>query len=120
VYKLVSYDGRPVAKLSEGKATLPHPKQVWRLPDGAGDVISLRDEDGPDGARPLLEPVMQEGRPVGDHGLDAARRRFSEDLAALPASLRTLSPERYPVGLSQGLASSDHDVRAGIHSRELA
>src|SRR5665213_3388690 len=29
-YKLVAYDGRPVAKLSPGKATLPGPKQVFR------------------------------------------------------------------------------------------
>ncbi|MGH8981568.1 MAG: nicotinate phosphoribosyltransferase, partial [Acidimicrobiales bacterium] len=33
VYKLVSYAGRPVVKLSPGKETLPGPKQVWRRPE---------------------------------------------------------------------------------------
>ena len=31
VYKLVEVDGRPVLKLSAGKATLPGRKQVWRI-----------------------------------------------------------------------------------------
>ena len=39
VYKLVDFDGRPVLKLSAGKATAPGRKQVWRGPDG--DVLSL-------------------------------------------------------------------------------
>ncbi|MGH2724537.1 MAG: nicotinate phosphoribosyltransferase [Actinomycetota bacterium] len=120
VYKLVSYDGRAVAKLSEGKATWPNAKQVWRLPGMAGDLISLRDEGGPQGADPLLEQVMRDGRRIGDHDLESARRRFSEDLAALPPSLRSLEPEPHPVGRSQGLERSNEDLRARIASRELA
>ena len=52
-YKLVAFDGRPVLKLSAGKATLPGAKQVWRRLDGdrfAGDVVALRDEPGPPGS----------------------------------------------------------------------
>ena len=41
-YKLVTYAGRPVMKLSPGKATAPGAKQVYRGPDG--DVVALRDE----------------------------------------------------------------------------
>src|SRR5262249_43095462 len=57
VYKLVAFDGRPVLKLSAGKATLPGAKQVWRRSEGArfgGDVVTLAGEDGPPGAEPLL------------------------------------------------------------------
>ena len=45
-YKMVSYCGNPVMKLSEGKASLPSEKQVYRMRDGAGrmtgDVIAER------------------------------------------------------------------------------
>ena len=49
VYKLVEFDGRPVLKLSAGKATAPGRKQVWRGPDG--DMLALRDEPGAGGSR---------------------------------------------------------------------
>ena len=119
VYKLVAYDGRPVAKLSEGKATLPNPKQVWRRPRMAGDVISLRDESGPEGTEPLLEPVMRAGKRVGDHELEGARKRFGADFDSLPGSLRTLHPEPYAVERSDGLHAADEALRARIASREL-
>src|SRR5919106_2180347 len=62
VYKLVAYDGRPLAKLSTAKRTLPGPKQVWRRERMAGDVIGLAAEDGPENAEPLLVEVMRDGR----------------------------------------------------------
>ena len=43
-YKLVEYAGRPVRKLSPGKATLPGRKQVWRRTPIGVDVLGLRDE----------------------------------------------------------------------------
>ncbi len=46
VYKLVEYDGRPVAKQSTGKASLPGAKQVFRR-TGLVDTLALREEDGP-------------------------------------------------------------------------
>ena len=48
VYKLTEYDDRPVLKLSSGKATAPGRKQAWR--GVGGDLIALRDEEGPAGA----------------------------------------------------------------------
>ena len=42
VYKMVSYDGRPVMKLSEGKESLPDAKQVFRQYDGDGHAMSSR------------------------------------------------------------------------------
>ena len=78
VYKLVDIDGRPVLKLSAGKATAPGRKQVWR--GHAGDVLALRDEPGVTGAEPLLEPVMRDGvrdriRAVARRDARAVRRR---------------------------------------------
>ena len=52
VYKLTEYDGEPKLKLSSAKATAPGRKQVWR--SAAGDLLTLRDEPGPEAAEPLL------------------------------------------------------------------
>ncbi|MGV9611695.1 nicotinate phosphoribosyltransferase [Nocardia xishanensis] len=93
-YKLVAYDGRPVAKLSTGKATMPGPKQVFRGPR-MHDVIARRDEPAPHDSRPLLEPVMRAGRRVEQADtVTAGRARFEADLADLPEEARDL---RYPV-----------------------
>ncbi len=92
-YKLVSYDGRPVAKLSKGKATYPGAKQVFRA-DGLVDQIGLADETPPAGTRPLLEVTMSEGRRVRPSdpalALVDARGRFEADLALLPSPARRL------------------------------
>jgi nicotinate phosphoribosyltransferase len=119
VYKIVSYEGRPVAKLSAAKATRPGPKQVWRLPGGAGDVVALRDEPGPQGAEPLLIQVMAGGRRSSREGLREATERFARELEALPPGLRRLDPEDYEVTESDGLASLEAEVRATIRAREL-
>jgi nicotinate phosphoribosyltransferase len=59
-YKLQEYGGRPKRKLSEGKATWPGRKQVWRTYDAdgrmRGDVLSL-DGDAQTGDM-LIEAVM--------------------------------------------------------------
>ena len=90
VYKLVAYDGRPVAKQSTGKATLPGAKQVFRGP-GLEDTLALRDEPAPAGARPLLEQVMTGGRRLRPpEELAAARARLESDLSELPADARDL------------------------------
>jgi len=96
VYKLVDVGGRPVLKLSAGKATAPGAKQVWRGADG--DVLTLRDGSPPtEDAEPMLEPVMRSGVRVGPTpSLDEMRSRFQTDVAALPAEARRLS-EPVPV-----------------------
>ena len=111
VYKLTEYDGRPVLKLSSGKATAPGRKQVWR--GATGDLIALRDEDGPDGGEPLLAPVMREGRRLASvEGLDAARERFRADLQGVPtASLRLTHPEHVQVPHSAALRALTQRTR---------
>lgn len=92
-YKLVEYDGRPMIKLSENKATEPGRKQVFRGP--GGDSVGLRDEPLPDGAEPLLVPVMSGGERTGPHRtLETARSLFRADLEHVPeAALRLGDPE---------------------------
>ena len=112
VYKLVAYDGRPVAKLSTGKATRPGAKQVWRGTSIEEDVLATRDEDGPDGYEPLLGPVMRGGERVGPPDtIEQARARFARDLAALPASARLLTEPTPPaVRISTRLRSLTDEV----------
>ena len=120
VYKMVCYDGRPVMKLSAGKASLPGGKQVFRLRDAdgnmAGDVIALEDERL-DIGEPLLTLAMADGRrSLPPSPIDAARQRVADGLAALPAGHRRLrAPKRYPVSVSDGVQRLDKQIR-----RELA
>lgn len=94
VYKLVADSGGPRIKLSAGKITLPGCKQVWRFErDGVidHDVIALEGEDVP-GARPILEPVMTNGRRVAQApSLDEVRNRCATTLATLPKPLKSLT-----------------------------
>lgn len=119
VYKLVAYDGEPVAKLSTAKATLPGPKQVWRRPDMAGDLVGLAGEEGPPGWEPLLVPALRDGRRMVDTSLDASRTRFASELDALPPSLRSLDPGTHPVDQSLALERLAEQVRDRIRAREL-
>jgi nicotinate phosphoribosyltransferase len=118
-YKLVVYAGRPVMKLSAGKAYAPGAKQVFRGPAAAGDLVGLRDEPVPPGRARLLEPVMAGGRRVGPaEGLAAARARFEADLAWLPERARALrEPEPVPVLLTERLERLRDQVRADLAAR---
>ncbi|HET6712379.1 MAG TPA: nicotinate phosphoribosyltransferase [Actinomycetota bacterium] len=123
VYKLVEYDGRAVMKLSSEKVSPPGRKQVWRRPDGAnGDVLSLRDEEAPDGTEPMLTPLMREGRRLEPSPTIAeARARFETDLALVPQKARRLThPEHVRVRHSEALRSltdrtrDEAERRAGV------
>ena len=123
-YKLVDYAGRPVMKLSEGKATLPGAKQVFRG-HGCTDVLALRSEKPPERTEPLLEPVLQAGRRCGPPrppaaAVAAARRRFHTDITELPDALRAVNhPEQlHPVTSDRLRALSEH-VRQQLEADEL-
>jgi nicotinate phosphoribosyltransferase len=111
VYKLVAVDGRPMAKRSTGKATLPGAKQVWRRPGFGGDVLALAGEADPvSGAESVLEEIDLSAD-VGDaEAMATARDRFEADWAALPKQYKDLTnPTRYEVEVStalQALANS--------------
>jgi nicotinate phosphoribosyltransferase len=92
-YKLQEYAGRPCRKRSEGKATWPGRKQVYRQCTDDGrldhDVVTTLD-DVPAG-EPLLQPVMRRGeRLAPSPDLTEARQRVATQLARLPDELRGL------------------------------
>lgn len=119
-YKLQEYAGRPRRKCSEGKATWPGRKQVWRSYSAAstigGDVIALTNEkvDG----EPLLRPIMRNGRRIpGLPHLEEAKQHAAASLAQLPAPLRRLETQRIPIEISRGIRRlvADMDKAAGPH-----
>ena len=106
-YKLQEYAGIPRRKLSEGKTTWPGRKQVYRTFDAdgllAGDTVTLADETL-EGGRPLLQPVMKNGRPADPVTLEDSRDYTRRQLQTLPTSLRRLETVLpYPVRISEAL-----------------
>ena len=105
-YKLQEYAGRARRKRSEGKATWPGRKQVYRsyAPDGriAGDTVTLVGETAAGEA--LLRPAMRAGRRVADFPtLAEARAHAAASLARLPEPLRHLDRCVVPVAISRGI-----------------
>lgn len=113
-YKLQEYAGRARRKRSEGKATWPGRKQVYRRfgtdERMSGDLLTLEQDAQPGEA--LLEPVMRAGRRLaGLETLEQARSRAREQLARLPEALRALEPATlYPVTVSNALKALAEDV----------
>ncbi|MBL8259083.1 MAG: nicotinate phosphoribosyltransferase [Candidatus Competibacteraceae bacterium] len=107
VYKLQEYAGRPRRKRSQGKATWPGRKQVYRtLAAGgafAGDYLGLDADSQP--GEPLLRPVMIDGRRLSPpEPLTAVRDRVRQQLAALPPALRAnRTAPAYPVHIAAEL-----------------
>ncbi len=124
-YKLVEYDGRPVLKLSSGKKTWVGPKQVFRHRDGAGrmsgDTVALMGEDSR-GGEPLLETVMEGGRPLrAPESLETIRKRFREEWESLPVEYRLLKPaSSYPVSISPTLLRLEEQTAEEKRRTELA
>jgi nicotinate phosphoribosyltransferase len=106
-YKLQEYAGRQRRKHSEGKATWPGRKQVYRRLDNfarmTDDIVTLCHEKLEGQA--LLIPVMRGGKRIGDpQPLPALRRYAAEQLAQLPDSLRILDhSEPFKVSISPSL-----------------
>ncbi len=112
-YKLQEYAGIARRKRSEGKATWPGRKQVYRRYDDngmmSGDTVTV--DNMLCAGQPLLQCVMRGGKTIaGQPTLTEAREYAKRQLNGLPASLRQLhqAPE-YPVTISvelQALAKS--------------
>lgn len=114
-YKLCEYAGEGRLKLSSGKPVLPGRKQVFRIEESGGDVRDTIARDGEELAgRPLLEPVMQNGRRLaaGHVDLEHARRHAHAMIDRLPAPVRELAAAEppYPVDVSRALAEYQADV----------
>ncbi len=113
-YKLQEYAGVARRKRSDGKATYPGRKQVYRRYGADGrmceDVLTL--ETDPQEGEPLLTPVMRGGRRIGPlPSLAEARARAAADLARLPEALRSLEPgPPYPVRVAPALRALVREV----------
>jgi nicotinate phosphoribosyltransferase len=108
-YKLQEYLGRPCRKRSEGKATWPGRKQVYRYHSGDGrldhDIITTLNDQLP--GEPLLQSVMKGGyRCASSPGLAELRDHTAAQLTQLPESLRALEiVPAYDVRISPVLQS---------------
>ncbi|MDP3483796.1 MAG: nicotinate phosphoribosyltransferase [Sulfuricella sp.] len=107
-YKLVEYAGQPRRKRSEGKATWPGRKQVYRInaADGSLDHDILTLENDVQAGAPLIQPFMLSGkRLAAPEPLEESRRRAAAELARLPERLKQLetSPQPYSVEIAPAL-----------------
>lgn len=118
-YKLQEYAGLPRRKRSEGKATWPGRKQVWRRTDSQGRIVgdTLTIEGDRQDGDPLLRPIMRDGRRLPDLPmLDAVRAHAASQLLRLPDALRALQPMTVPVAIAPAL----HALAAECDARQAA
>lgn len=107
-YKLQEYAGKARRKRSEGKATWPGRKQVYRYyaPQGemSHDVVALEDSDPCEG-EPLLVPMMLAGQRIHrTRPLQEIRQQTLARYVRLPESLTELeTTTQYPVTISPAL-----------------
>jgi nicotinate phosphoribosyltransferase len=112
-YKIQEYAGKPKRKRSEGKATWPGRKQVYRryADDGtmACDLLTVEGDD--QRGDPLMRPVMLRGERIVAPSLADARQLAAEQLERLPAHLKRLASEPpYPVEVSMRLKALADDA----------
>ncbi|MBI5497190.1 MAG: nicotinate phosphoribosyltransferase [Deltaproteobacteria bacterium] len=115
--------GRGVAKFSANKGTLAGVHQVYRRVDGGRmveDVIGLEGERM-DGLRPLLRPLVERGRAVGNPpALADTRAHALAGLAELTDTLKDLGAEpqpAFPVRMSAGVKQATEEARARLAAR---
>jgi len=114
-YKLQEYAGVARRKRSEGKATWPGRKQVYRHCDADGrlarDVLALESEAAT--GESLLQPVLRAGRRLAPSpALADVRAHAARELARLPEALRALraSGPAYEVVVTPALRALADDV----------
>lgn len=118
-YKLQEYAGQARRKRSEGKASWPGRKQVFRRFDAdglmAGDTLALADDD--EAGVPLLQCVMRNGTRVSPSPKLTGIRDFARaHLARIPPAWRGLDVAApYPVEISPTL----RDLARWVDLRQL-
>jgi nicotinate phosphoribosyltransferase len=123
VYKLQEYAGLPRRKQSEGKATWPGRKQVYRSygPDGrmAGDVVTT--ETDRRGGEPIIQQVMQGGRRLSPSpSLADIRTRAARELERLPEPMRRMERDaKYPVEIADALVQLAAQVDDRMAQRKV-
>jgi len=121
VYKLVEYNGEPRRKRSEGKATWPGRKQVFRQYGSSGqmegDTITAWGAD--QAGQPLLEAVLRQGKRVrSTEPLSKIRERSARDRDRLPEYLRVLENKTsYPIRIASALEDLAKQADEAIRRR---
>jgi nicotinate phosphoribosyltransferase len=114
VYKLQEYAGRARRKRSEGKATWPGRKQIYRRygADGRMTADILTVEHDPQEGEALLRLCAVAGRRIAPSpSLAALRQRAAAQLACLPDHLRQLKGDPpYPVTIAPALQQLAQEV----------
>ncbi len=118
-YKLQEYAGAARRKRSEGKATWPGRKQVFRRIDAAGrlvgDTLTLEAESAP--GESLLHTVMREGRRIAESPPLAQVRAYAQrQRAMLPDALHHVeAAAAYPVEIAEALRELARQIDARMH-----
>jgi len=122
-YKLQEYAGKPRRKHSEGKATWPGRKQVYRNYgiDGymTGDIVALEESDPQEG-EPLIQPFMRCGKRLRSNpSLHEIRNQTTANYRRMPASMIALKPApTYPVTISTALRAMSNQLDMDRLSRD--
>lgn len=116
-YKLMEYDGMPRFKKSQGKATLPGRKQIFRIFRNGimdRDVLGLMGEEIK--GEQLLRRVMSGGKKLGSSpDLRKIVEHCRSQIATLPVHFRGLAAEPpYRVELSDGLIRLKKETEHGL------
>ncbi len=114
VYKLQEYAGRARRKRSEGKATWPGRKQIYRRYGADGQMMAdvLTVEGDPQAGEALLRLcVVAGGRIEPSPSLESVRQKAAAQLACLPEPLRQLKIHPpYPVIIAPALQQLADEV----------
>ncbi|MGZ3593665.1 MAG: nicotinate phosphoribosyltransferase [Syntrophales bacterium] len=111
-YKLMEYADTPRFKKSQGKATIPGRKQVFRQFDNqtmAGDVLTIEGDETE--GTPLLRKVMSGGNIISRRqDLKEIAVYTRSQLKSLPAHFQRLeTTPPYPVKISTALSRIEHE-----------
>ncbi len=112
-YKLMEYAGTPRFKKSQGKATIPGRKQVFREFKDKTMVKDILTTEGDEvEGVPLLEKVMSGGRRVSEPtGLKEIAMYTRSQLKALPSHFKALETKpAYPVKISPALSRLKKEI----------
>jgi nicotinate phosphoribosyltransferase len=123
VYKLVEVDRagkiQGAAKLTQAKVTYPGRKQVFRYSNRDGQYESDRialDNESANGGKPLLVPVMKNGRRIAPpESIEQLRERCVAELECLPERYRRIDRKAdYPVRYSKQLEKLLDKIRKRV------
>ncbi|MDX1411536.1 MAG: nicotinate phosphoribosyltransferase [Nitrospirales bacterium] len=116
-YKLQEYAGRACRKKSEGKATWPGRKQVFRQfnQDGRIDFDVLTTADDQQEGEALIQPVMESGKRIGSpRTLTQSREHARLQMTRLPEPLRQL---REGATVEVKVSPALHDLATTVDSQ---